>query len=731
MYLQKLTIFNFRSYYGRKDFLFSRHLNLILGSNGDGKTTFFEALNWVLTPDYAIKDDDEKLPEAPSLVSAKMFNELPVGQSDKVLVSVELRNNSGSLRIIERSFSVAKRTDGSMKIEGRAHKAFQQVGVKKKEFSSLKDLFEKENVFPPIIKKYHLFKGEDRLNIFDDKDTLQTLIDMFSEVKDFGPYKDFAAYAHSLLQNEVERLKKKEGQNLAKIANSQKTVVDLSKLLENTERELSQARSKYKEASDNIDAIDSDYDIIKETARKEKKVSSIKQEIVRLEDKIDEKYSFKLLDNQWILMGFAPVLQEFNRKLESVKQSKDNVEADYRRKQEEEYRETNISQAKTELEKIAWSQADIEKMKYMVHTHRCIYCGQEALEGSVAHDFIKQRIEDVIKLLTPKQQEKRPEIKRFFKARNIEALKELGASLAYTGKDIEGIGDEIESLRRNNEERRAEIDRRQQQVEELQKEIETLYASSRTGINLRNYVENISTIKQWHDQKEESALTVDRQLKRITELKGQLQKARADQDKVAKGSVVAPLFRVNDFFRLFGNAIENIEAETYEDLLRRLAKDANLYLARLNVDDFTGTIKIYVDRFGELKIELQDKSGQVITNPNTSLLTTMHISLLLAIAEMTKENRAAEYPLIFDAPTSSFDEGKDKTFYECLNAQVERQCIVVTKSYLYKNDKGEFVVDKKALNRLNCKKYRIRKKTGFDKLDIATIDTEVEEIKED
>ena len=75
-------------------------------------------------------------------------------------------------------------------------------------------------------------------------------------------------------------------------------------------------------------------------------------------------------------------------------------------------------------------------------------------------------------------------------------------------------------------------------------------------------------------------------------------------------------------------------------------------------------------------------------------------------------------------------DGKDKTFYECLNTQVNKQCIVVTKSYLYKNDNGEYVTDTKALSKLNCQKYRIKKLTGFDKLDITTIDTVVEEIKE-
>ena len=150
MKLQKLTIYNFRSYYGKKEFIFSDRMNLILGSNGDGKTTFFEALNWVLTPDYAAKIEDEELPENTSLVSAKMFSELSVGQPGRVLVAVELRNNSGSLRIIERSFNVFKKSDGSMRIEGLVHKAFQQVGVKRKEFFSVKDVLEKENVFPAV-----------------------------------------------------------------------------------------------------------------------------------------------------------------------------------------------------------------------------------------------------------------------------------------------------------------------------------------------------------------------------------------------------------------------------------------------------------------------------------------------------------------------------------------------------------------------------------------------------
>lgn len=731
MLIKKLTIYNFRSYYGKKVFEFSDHLNLILGSNGDGKTTFFDAINWVLTPDYAPKSEDDKLPEDSTLVSAKMFKELNNGETGRVLVSMELRNNSGSLRIVERAFNVLKTADGSMRIEGRTYKAYQLIGSMRKEMFSVKDVFEKEAAFPAIIKKYHIFKGENKLNIFNDKTTLQTLIDMFSEVKDLEPFKQFAKYAKETSDKAMSGSRDKANKQNAKLAELQRDIVTLAKKLERAEVDLDIAKKDYNEAKEHIDAIDSDYEIIQEADKLEKEVASVEREVERLSDKIDEEYSFKLLDDQWILMGFGPILKELNNKLESLSFSKSNIESEYRKKQEEEFSKARVEKAKTELEKIAWNHSDVEKMKYMLHTHRCAYCGCDAPEGSVTYDFIRQRINDVIALLTPQPEEKRPEIKRYFSARNIEEIKELGASLAHTGKDIPGIVDEIESALYENEGIRNLIEQKKELMEALRKNIAELYASSSTGENLKEYVSNISVVNRWHDQKESARVTMNNLLsKTIPDLKDQLQKKRDDQKKNVKATGGNPMLMISEFFRLFNDAIENTEAATYEEFLTRLAKEANVFLAHLNVDDFTGVIKIYHDRYNDLKIELQDKNGKLITNPNTSLLTTMHISILFAISELTKENRNAEYPLIFDAPTSSFDEGKDKTFYECLNTQVNKQCIVVTKSYLYKDDNGEYMTDTKALSKLNCQKYRIKKQTGFDKLDITTIDTIVEEIKE-
>lgn len=730
MILEKLIIYNFRSYYGRKVFEFSKRLNLILGANGDGKTTFFEALNWVLTPDYAPKSEENRIADDSTLVSAKMFKELKVGEQGRVLVSLLLRNNDNRERLVERSFNVIKKdNNGGMEIHNRSFKAYSLIGTKRKEMFSLRDLFEGENVFPAVIKKYHLFKGEDKLDIFNDKTTLQTLIDLFSDIKDIDPYQQFAKFALDLSSTNLENSKSKEAKQNSKILELQGDINKLTKKLDQAETALAASRKTFNESKKNIDNIDADFELIKKAAELEEKVTSENTEIARLSDKLDMEYSYKMLDEQWILMGFGPILNEFKKKMASLCMSKQNIESEFEKKQRDELNKSKIEKAKSELEKIAWSQSDINNLNYSLRTRRCIYCGCEAPEGSVRFDFLKQRINDVIEILTPKEDEKPVEIKHYFSFRNVETLKEMGLGLTYSGKDTSSISDEISSLTNRNKEIEQSIAAKNHEISKLQKQISDIYASSSSGVNLKDYTKNIDIVNKWHEQKESSAVEINQLLEKvIPDIKEEINKRRDALAKNIKASGSGYLYRISEFFQLFSDAVEETKNATYEEFLNRLAKEANKYLALLNVDDFTGIIKIYIDMFGELKIELQDKTGQILTNPNTSLLTTMHISILLAISELTKENRNAEYPLIFDAPTSSFDEGKDKTFYECLNSQVDKQCIVVTKSYLYKDANGEYVEDRDGLSKLNCKKYRIKKMTGFDKLDIATIDTEVEEI---
>ena len=740
MIIKKLTICNFRSYYGVKEFVFSNKLNLILGSNGDGKTTFFEALNWVLTPTEAAKQNKEADVKLESLISAKMLRNLPDGESDKVYVSIEITYETSKLaknKIIERCFTVTKKA-GKPEISNVYHDSFDCRGGKKdKKDMQLRGVLETDAAFPAVIKKYHLFKGEDKLNIFDNKETLQNLLDLYSDVKDIVPFKQFASYAEKMADRAMGKNRDKASKQAKDLEDVNKEIVRLTKELEKHETRLSSIKKEYEDAEAKLEGLKDDMVAIKKIGELQDKQKDWKKEIRVLQRYIDEEYGRMLLDSQWILMGFAPILNEYNHKMSSFLMSKLNIEEDYKKKQEEEFDKTKTEKAKTELEKIAWKMNDVEKMKYMLHTHRCAICGTEAPEDSVTYDFIKQRIHDVIELLTPKPTDERVELKRYFSAENIEELKKMGEKLAdeesRTHVDVEGIPNAIQAKFDQNQKWRDGIAERENLLEKTNKKIAQLNASSISGVNLLEFANDIESVNQWYEQRETSGIERNQLLQVIIpKVKEELQKKREEQKKLMKATGNDSLYDVFMFFRHFCNAVESTEESTTEELLKNLSKNANVFLSQLNVDDFTGVIRIYMHN-GILAIDLQDRNGKIITNPNTSLLTTMHISILLAISELTKDSRKAEYPLIFDAPTSSFDEGKDKSFYDCLNANIDKQCIVVTKSFLYKDaNLGEYMIDREALKKLNCKKFRIRKLSdSFDKLDIATIDTQVTEIKED
>jgi hypothetical protein len=208
-------------------------------------------------------------------------------------------------------------------------------------------------------------------------------------------------------------------------------------------------------------------------------------------------------------------------------------------------------------------------------------------------------------------------------------------------------------------------------------------------------------------------------------LKNEIDKLNKDYNKYIskEGQIYANMYT---FFSLLSKSLDRAESSSFDEFLEKLKMEANKYISILNVDDFTGYVDIYNNGDGRVFLQLIDKNEKIVEHPNTSLETTMHISILLAISELTKKERDNEYPLIFDAPTSTFDEGKDSDFYSCLNANVEKQCIVVTKSFLNRSDEGEYVYDEERLKKFDCPIYRIRKKAGFDQKDLSTIETIVE-----
>ena len=85
MIIREVTIENFRCYYGKNTINFNDGLTLVIGDNGDGKTTFFEALEWLF--------NTSTLQPEPRLISQKKRAELGASEIGTVKVGITFEND--------------------------------------------------------------------------------------------------------------------------------------------------------------------------------------------------------------------------------------------------------------------------------------------------------------------------------------------------------------------------------------------------------------------------------------------------------------------------------------------------------------------------------------------------------------------------------------------------------------------------------------------------------------
>ena len=731
MIINNLTIKNFRSYYGEQRFEFANHLNLILGANGDGKSTLFDAFSWL----FATDRNNTDVVVLSSLVSQKFFSQLPPAGYGEVKVSAGIRHANHNY-IVERSFLVTKERDGKMKTSDHKHIGYMNIPGIARTTMPAHDLIERKGLFPAVIKKYCLFKGESELNIFKDTRTLQNLINLFSEVKDFEPYKNFSSYAEELANQARKTAVSKDKKNAEKAAEIKEDIRRLDIQLKSLKERRDDWMKSFSDYESKISDLDNISDTIELVHGLQDKIKSKESEKKNKEADLDENYSIKLLDDYWILYGYMPILEEYAEKTRKISEERELLKNEYdfqqlKKTAATEARTDALEELKKEFSQLPWFIPDLQTMKEMLNEHRCKVCGTEAPEGSAPYLFMQKRLQEAIerkKGEAAHEEKKATVVESLFKNDYINSLRQHSISLYGFDSQIEQIGAKIREKIEANDRIHEEIAELSHQIESHKNKINEIIAQSASGVDVDSYYDLYVKLKNWSRIQSETQDKISDANIKIPDLEEKIDKLNKDLNKyIGKGGqIYADLY---EFFSMLSKSLGRAESASYMEFLEKLQDEANKYITILNVDDFSGIIDIYDNGNGKVFLQLVDKNGKIVDHPNTSLETTMHISILLAISELTKKERDNEYPLIFDAPTSTFDEGKDRDFYKCLYNNVEKQCIVVTKSFLNRKDNGDFEMDVQRLKELQCPIYRIKKSSGLDKKDLSTVETIVEPYK--
>lgn len=722
MIIKEIRIKNFRSYYGDKNiFQFSNGLTLILGDNGDGKTTFFDALQWLLNTTIDKGNIDH--------MSEMRKSKMEIGDQDEVSVYMLFEHNGE--KSVEKSFTVERISEESFKVGPLVYRGYETIGPERVQVSGKRLI---DNCYDAFIQRFSMFKGESELNVFENATALKDLVDKFSDIRKFDDLVEFT----TSFEGKANAAYLKEMRSDKKVANEAKALeLQISRLageIDTKKGDIKDKNTSLEVYSKRLDELEENHETSERYKSLQSRLKSKEEKQKKLKAQISSvDYNHALLDKMWILCAFPDVLQEFKKKCSALSKERRKLEKDDERRKAI---EVGKLEAVKEIQgalvngapELPWYLPNQETMEEMLHDHICKVCGRPAEEGSDAYNFMLQKLEEYRRHIsleaTKKSQKKAIEEKELFKHNNIESLHNLSISLSGSNESqISGLVGEISD-------RFELVDRLSQDLKDVEQDIQdTINEKSRLLIQAGNVSEAVlekdfNDIKGLYEQKGRAEI-------RLTELKGELgelEKRMSDlqkqMDALNPDSSQVKVYR--DVHRVLEEIAKAFTVAKKENLRRFLAdmeEKANSYLVKLSASDFHGEIRLRQTADNSTEIRLYSSNGTEIKKPSGSQLTVMYISVLFAISDFTQEKRDEDYPLVFDAATSSFGDSKEENFYNVIDT-LQKQCIIVTKDFITKG-KVRFP----EIEKLTCSVYRIKKAEGFNSKNMATIRSTIEKIK--
>ena len=711
MLINKIQIDNFGCYYELNEFKLSAGLNLILAGNGEGKTMFYKAINWLFEGDA----NDQELE---NLKCEKKYGEINEGESFKVKVSINL-DWIDEEYIINRSFIVNKEKEGAS-INGNS------LDIKVKKKNGELDLvpnpqrYLDNQLFPFEIRAYSMFKGESRLDVFKNEDALINLINLFSNAKKYNGYSQKAAFLAKKAEEELalkaklnDSKKKKYKILESEISLLRKEIEELQTKIKNSDKEL----FNYNNQKDQLKKEANNSELIVEN---EKIIKLHQEKINELESRIKDNYTESLFDQFWILQNFNEYYDKFSKIIS--KASKERIKAQKEFHQEQGLKKIGIIGGKTPLPVYVPNK---EIMQQLLDEEICKVCNREAKKGSEPYLFMSEKLNELIK-----SEEVETEDNELFKLDTIRDLDIIKTIHDRDKKSFNGIRKEIKETMEFNDQRKLDIKQNQKKIKEFQGEIDKVIGKS--GFTSESAKTSLNNLESLNDRIKEQEFDKNRFLEKLNDKEEEFSSKQAEKDKLDNESGSISEQETRDILRDISKIFDDTKTQKFHQFIDKIENISNKFLKEINTDSFTGEIKF--DRnitpySNSVKLQLNVKD-KLFSNPNTSLLTSVYISILFSISELSKETKEEYFPLIFDAPTSTFDDKKISQFLNSLY-NTPTQKIIVTKDFVIEDDTKEKDVIKISNEFKKVKKdkaFWVKLERPFDPEDLETLSTEIQEL---
>jgi DNA sulfur modification protein DndD len=714
MIIKKIIIENYLSYFDIKEFELSDGLNIILGENGEGKTKFFEALDWLF---------NGKNFKLESLVSAKALWQAAINEKFKVRVAVTVEQYE-ERKTITKSFLVKKTGEGECDISNYSIDGVEENKAGERSQVDGQSLLDR--VFPFEVRRYSMFKGESELNIFDNKEALMTLVNSFSSAKHYEKYVGKGAFLRERAEKAVDEAARSDTKNQQEYRRLESEII---KLLQDKEKVLAfmnSSEDQIKKTEANIQEAEKYVSNAEALETINGRIKRVEEQIQKTSNQIQEDFTQFLFDDNWILVGFEGIHREFASKVAEASSRKRTLQSQYDKQK-------GINEGKRQLTQELFNDAiplpegvpSRAHMQEMLKDELCKICNRPAKKGSDPYKFMLKRLEQYLQTQQPKKSKGTDDL-FLFKFDFTNRLFNLSANHEDNLVRLRKTRNSITELFEFNRDRKKELEELEEKLAKEQEERDKIVGSSSIGEErLTNVLKSYNVWQR--DLKGHSRDLADHK-RDFDEIEGQLKKRREEKDNIDMKTANNFLIKTRGILRDIEQIFKDTKERKFDEFIQLLQDKANHIFAEINVDAFTGNI-IFVKKeiAGKttVNIELQEEDGNIIHRPNQSLSTSMHISILFAISELARQTREENFPMIFDAPTSSFGETKTTRFLNLIY-DTGNQKILLIKDFLEMNTKTKKLSVKKEFEQVKrAKAFWIYLERPFESKNLKTLNTQI------
>lgn len=670
-------------YYGTENnFNFIEGLNIILGANGYGKSKLYDAFQWVFN--NGITDTSPRsIPGGlkttnlvkGELISEKARVECEIGKFVETKVVIEVENvRNGSLKQYQliRTYGI-QRLDEKTWVEPGSSE-FQILEYDIISYKPIPDNLQDEvldRLIPTDVRPYLWFQGERGIsNLIDTSSnaSLKVVIKRLSDIDRWEEYIRVAEKAYESARSAFDQELKKSLKDRAKIIELQTEQRLLEQDVRQIEQQITNASQNQQHAQEKKDSLLASIEFaetINKLIKERYKAETTYTAATKQSDTFDENLSKSLFNDNWVLLNTSFLIEKFEEKLTAY----DDVVADRKYK-------ANLTKQAAEKLQIRLPENVPEPMyvRAMMEKEHCLVCDRPAPRGTDAFIAINSLLKAEPEIVPTEKPRKN--LRAFFR-QYYQAALGMKNSIDNISERVQKSMQQQNYIRDNVRTLKEELDSK---IRELQQQEQL------SGITNARDIVNSMNIAVDDIQKYEGDLVSD--INKKNQKESRLREINDILARLSEGQVPPHLTQKKAILFDLVELTKRIKKTKYEELVRQLEDKANHHYKNINAPTgaFYGRIRFIDTTDGGYRPAIIDNDGKEVGNLNTSLVSSLKLSIVMAIVSANKtRNYASYYPLISDAPVSDFDVVKTMTFFK-ETANTFTQSIVIVKELLVEDD---------------------------------------------